>query len=81
MNAVQQAKAMSLTGFSAALTTMEAALLRGLGLTDPKVDLVRTEPREEWIAVIVRPSGNTIEALGRDPEDATRRVIRMAVSK
>jgi len=31
--------------------------------------------------VIVRPTGRTIEALGNSSEDATRKVIRIAMSK
>ena len=67
--------------FDAALTQMEAALLRGMGLSTPKVDLLKTEPREEWVAVIVRPSGAKVEALGSSPDHATRNVIKLAVRK
>lgn len=76
---------------NASLTGMEAALLRSMGLSQPEVypvELIQfpdgslEAPRRlEYRAVIVRPSGNTIEALGNSSEDATRKVIRLAVSK
>jgi hypothetical protein len=62
---------------NAILTSMEAALLRGMGLSEPRVE----RSGRDFVAVIVRPSGKTIEALGRDPEAATRNVIKMAVRK
>lgn len=64
---------------NAILTSMEAALLRSKGMSQPEVTLDRA--KWEYRAVIVRPSGHTIEALGRDAEDATRKVIRMAVNR
>lgn len=64
---------------NAILTSMEAALLRSRGLSQPEITLDRD--KWEYRAVIVRQNGRTIEALGRDAETATRNVIRMAVSK
>lgn len=65
----------------ATLTSMEAALLRSMGLSKPVIEPVRGAARLEYRAVILRPSGKTIEALGSSSEDATRKVIRLAVSK
>jgi len=62
---------------NAILTGMEAALLRSMGLSEPKIE----QRGRDYIAVMVRPSGKTIEALGRDPEQATRNVIKLAVRR
>jgi hypothetical protein len=66
---------------NAILTGMEMALLRSMGLSQPSVEPVKGAARLEYRAVIVRPSGRTIEALGNSSEDATRKVIRLAVSR
>jgi hypothetical protein len=66
---------------NAILTGMEAALLRSMGLSEPVVEPVKGAARLEYRAVILRPSGRTIEALGNSSEDATRKVIRLAVSR
>jgi len=76
---------------NAILTNMEAALLRSMGLSQPtieRIEMVRMAdgslelaPKLEYRAVIVRASGKTIEALGNSSEDATRKVIRLAVSR
>jgi hypothetical protein len=65
---------------TAKLTSMEAALLRSLGMTAPVIEPVRGA-RLEYRAVIVRQNGRTIEALGHSADDATAKVIRLAVSK
>lgn len=69
--------------FDAILTGMEAALLRGHGLPAPKVepmyDVVRD--RTDYRAIIVRPSGGRVEALGSSPDIATRNVIRLAIGR
>lgn len=65
----------------AILTTLEAALLRSMGLSQPTIEPVKGAARLEYRAVIVRDNGRTIEALGDSSERATRNVIRMAVSK
>ena len=65
---------------NAILTSMEAALLRSMGLSEPRIEAINNG-RLEYRAVIVRPTGRTIEALGNSSEDATRKVIRIAMSK
>lgn len=59
----------------AALTGMEAALLRGLGWSLPKVEPVNDR---EYRAVIVRGE-HKAEALGSSPDMATRNVIKVVV--
>lgn len=66
---------------NATLTSMEAALLRSMGLSQPTIEPVKGAARLEYRAVIVRANGRTIEALGDSSERATRNVIRLAVAK
>jgi hypothetical protein len=62
----------------ASLTTMEAALLRSRGMSAPTVSL----DRKSWTytAVVIRPSGKPVSAIGPSAADATSKVLRLALS-
>lgn len=66
----------------AILTTMEAAWLKSMGMSAPKVEPLKDEfgYTREYRAVMLIGE-RRVEALGTTPEGAARRVIRMAVAK
>jgi len=63
--------------FDAILTTMEAAWLKSMGMSAPKIEAL---PDRDYRAVMIIGE-RRVEALGTTPEGAARRVIRMAVAK
>lgn len=63
------------------MSTPVAAMLRGMNLTVRNVAQVRTDPRPEFVAVLVKPNGHRVEALGRDEDDAVRNAIKVVVRR
>lgn len=64
----------------AILTSMEAALLRSLGMAAPKIEPLNDEYGyvREYRAMIVTET-RRVEALGSSPDIATRNLIKMVV--